>query len=121
MSGGSTVRHGGALCAPFRTRRTLALLMPEADSYQTDFISVASLPRPSTLRPWWKTSPILPAAGPTDGPGRIANLVPGDRDGWKFKIVLPSVLGPGGYHLFPLVVQSPSGETVKVRLPARGF
>src|SRR6185437_2438846 len=51
----------------------------------------------------------------------VRALVPQFGDGWKFKIVLPSVLATDSYRLFSLIVQSPAGQTVKVRLPAAQY
>jgi len=48
-------------------------------------------------------------------------VVPEFVDDWRFKIVLPSVLATDGYRLFSLVVQSPDGETMKLRLPAAQY
>src|SRR6185369_14025267 len=45
-------------------------------------------------------------------------VVPEFGDGWRFKIVLPSVLGTDAYRLFTVVAQSPNGEQVEARLPA---
>jgi NAD+ synthase len=43
-------------------------------------------------------------------------VVPEYGPGYKFKIVLPGLLDAGRYAIFSVVVQSPSGETQKVRL-----
>jgi NAD+ synthase len=51
----------------------------------------------------------------------VRTVVPQFGKGWKFKIVLPSVLGTDGYRLFAVVAQSPEGETIKVRLPAAQY
>jgi NAD+ synthase len=51
----------------------------------------------------------------------VRSLVPEYGDGWKMKIVLPGILDPQRYALFSLVVQSPTGQTRKVRLTADAY
>lgn len=46
----------------------------------------------------------------------IRNMLPEYGDGWRCKIVLPSVAERREYSLFSLVVQAPDGETTKLRL-----
>ena len=51
----------------------------------------------------------------------VRKVVPEYTDGWKSKIVLPSVLTTKGFSLFSIVAQSPTGETVKKRLPLNAY
>jgi NAD+ synthase len=51
----------------------------------------------------------------------VRAVVPEFGEGWKFKIVLPTVLGRDSYRLFTLVAQSPEGETIEARLPAAEY
>ena len=53
--------------------------------------------------------------------GRANSWYPSTGTSWKFEDRFAGVLGTDGYRLFSLVVQSPSGETVKVRLPAAQY
>ncbi len=48
----------------------------------------------------------------------IRKIVPDFAAGWKFKVVLPSVIEREGFNISSLVVQSPDGETRKVRMGA---
>ena len=51
----------------------------------------------------------------------VRSVIPQYGIGWKFKIVLPSVVGNEGYRLFSLVAQAPNGETIEERLPAEQY
>ena len=51
----------------------------------------------------------------------VRKVVPEYTDGWKSKIVIPSVLTTKGFSLFSIVAQSPTGETVKKRLPLNAY
>jgi NAD+ synthase len=50
--------------------------------------------------------------------GFIREVVPEYGSGWASKIVFDNALTTGGYNMSFLVVQSPQGETIKLRLPA---
>ncbi len=124
VSGGIDSSVTAALCArAFRSHRTLALLMPEADSdHDTLHLSRLVAEAFDIEAVVEDITPILQAARCYERcQEAVRTVVPEYRNGWKFKIVLPSVLGTDGYRLFSLVVQSPSGETVKVRLPAAQY
>ena len=120
VSGGIDSSVTCALAArAFGPRKTLALLMPEADS------DAATLDLSRSVTDTYGVDvvvedivPILRAAGCYERrDAAVRELVPQYADGWKFKIVLPSVIGTDSYRLFSLVAQSPAGETVEVRLP----
>jgi NAD+ synthase len=124
VSGGIDSSVTAALCArAFGPDRTVALLMPEADSDEetldlsrlvADALGIEALVEDIT--------PILEATRCYERRDEaVRAVVPGFGDGWKFKIVLPSVLGTDGYRLFSLVVQPPDGETIKARLPAAEY
>jgi NAD+ synthase len=51
----------------------------------------------------------------------VKSVIPDYGDGWKSKIVTPSVVDNQEYSLFSVVVQSPQGETEKVRLPLKAY
>ncbi len=51
----------------------------------------------------------------------IRAVVPEFGPGYKSKIVLPNMVANDTYAVFSLVVQSPSGETRKVRLPLNSY
>ena len=124
VSGGIDSSVTAALCArALGSDRTLALLMPEADSDEetldlsrlaADAFDIEAVVEDIT--------PILQAARCYERRREaVRAVVPAFGDGWKFKIVLPSVLASDGYRLFSLVAQSPRGETVRVRLPAAQY
>jgi NAD+ synthase len=48
-------------------------------------------------------------------------VVPEYGEGWKCKIVLPGVLEESRYSIFSVVVQSPDGQTKKVRLTPEAY
>jgi NAD+ synthase len=120
VSGGIDSSVTCALAArAFGPKRTLALLMPEADSdpetlsisrevadtYGVDVVVEDIVPVLSALACYERRD------------AAVREVVPQFADGWKFKIVLPSVLGTDSYRLFSLIAQSPDGETVEARLP----
>ena len=124
VSGGIDSSVTVALCArAFGPERTLALLMPEADSSDDTLDlsrSVAdSLGVPTVIE---DITPILSAVRCYERRDEaVRSVVPEFGEGWRFKIVLPSVLGTDTYRLFTLVAQSPEGETVEARLPASAY
>jgi NAD+ synthase len=120
VSGGidSSVTCGLAARA-FGPKRTLALLMPEADSDpETLSISREVADTYGVDVVVEDIVPVLSALGCYERrDAAVREVIPQFADGWKFKIVLPSVIGTDGYRLFSLVAQSPDGETVEERLP----
>ena len=124
VSGGIDSSVTVALCArAFGPERTLALLMPETDSSDdtldlsrqvADSLGIQTVVEDIT--------PILSAVRCYERRDEaVRRVVPEFGEGWKFKIVLPSVLGTDTYRLFTLVAQSPEGETVEARLPANEY
>jgi NAD+ synthase len=124
VSGGIDSSVTAALCArAFGSGRTLAVLMPEADS-DDDTLALSRLVTEAfeIEAVVEDITPILQATRCYDRRDEaVRAVVPQFGDGWKFKIVLPSVLGTDGYRLFALVAQSPDGEIIKVRLPAAEY
>ncbi len=51
----------------------------------------------------------------------IRELVPEYGDGWRCKVVLPSILASERLNVSRLVVESPSGEQREVRMTARAY
>jgi len=120
VSGGIDSSVTVALAArAFGPDRTLALLMPEVDSDDdtlglsrsvTDAVGVRTVVE--------EIVPLLAAAGCYERrDAAVREVVPEYGEGWKFKIVLPSVLGTDAFRLFSVVARSPTGETVEARLP----
>ena len=120
VSGGVDSSVTVALCArAFGPQRTLALLMPEKDSAE-DTLDLSRLAAESVGAEVVveNIASILGAVGCYERrDAAVRELVPQYTEEWKFKIVLPSVLGTDSYRLFSVVAQSPDGETVEVRLP----
>lgn len=124
VSGGIDSSVTAALCArAFGSDRTLAVLMPEADSdHETLRLSRLVTEAFEIEAVVEDITPILQATRCYERRDEaVRAVVPEFGEGWKFKIVLPSVLGNDGYRLFSLVALSPSGETIKARLPAAQY
>jgi NAD+ synthase len=124
VSGGIDSSVTVALAArAFGPDRTLALLMPEVDSADdtldlsrsvTDAVGVRTVVE--------NIAPLLTAAGCYERrDAAVREVVPEYGEGWKFKIVLPTVLGTDAFRLFSVVAQSPTGETVEARLPTQAY
>jgi NAD+ synthase len=124
VSGGIDSSVTLALCArAFGPNRTLGLLMPETDSSDDTLglsqLVAGSLGVPTVLE---DITPILRAARCYERRDEaVRRVIPEFGEGWRFKIVLPSVLGTDAYRLFTLVAQSPDGESVEARLPANEY
>ena len=124
VSGGIDSAVTAALCArAFGAERTLALMMPEADSADDTLalsqLLTAALGIPSLVE---EITPILQACGCYERrDNAVREVLPQFGDGWKFKIVLPTAVGRDIYRLFQLVAESPAGEVHDVRLPAAEY
>ena len=124
VSGGidSSVTLG--LCAKaLGPERSLAVLMPEADSDDETLSLSRSVADAFGVEAVVEDiTPILAATRCYERRDEaVRAVVPEYGDGWRFKIVLPSVVGSTGYRLFSVVAQSPDGETIEARLPAREY
>jgi NAD+ synthase len=119
VSGGVDSSVVAALCArALSPERVLALFMPEAESSPesltlgsrlADFLGIRSELADIT--------PILNAARCYERrDDAIRMVIPEYGPGYKCKIALPDMLGQDQYAIFSVVVQSPTGETRKVRL-----
>jgi NAD+ synthase len=124
LSGGVDSSVTAALCArAFGPKRTLALLMPEADSDERTPALSRAVAEALGLEPVVENiTPILDAAGCYEKrDAAVRELIPELGDGWRWKIALPSVVGNDSYRLFALVAQAPDGRTVEARLPAKNY
>ena len=124
LSGGIDSSVTAALCVrAFGPTRSLALLMPEADSDErTLSLSRAVAGALGMEAVHEDITPILQAAGCyTKRDDAVRELIPELGEGWRWKIALPSVVGSDSYRLFTLVAQAPDGRTVEVRLPAKNY
>jgi len=119
VSGGIDSSVVAALCArALSPERVLALFMPEADSSPESLTLgrklVDSLGVRSELE---DITAVLDAAGCyRRRDGAIRMVIPEYGPGYKCKITLPDLLAHDRYAIFSIVVQSPTGETRKVRL-----
>lgn len=119
LSGGIDSSVVAALCARALGReRVLGLFMPESESAEeslslgrllTDSLGIPSVSEDIT--------PILTAAGCyRRRDDAIRTIVPEYGPGYRCKLVLPDLIGADRYALYSVVLQSPRGETSKVRL-----
>jgi len=124
VSGGVDSSVTAGLCAhALGSERTLALLMPEADSDpDTLDISTQVADAFGLETVVEDITPILEATGCYERREEaVRNVIPQYGAGWRFKIVLPSVVASEGYRLFSLVAQAPDGETIEARLPPEQY
>lgn len=119
VSGGidsSVVAH---LCArALGKERVVALFTPEADS-SPDSLRLGRMVADNLgIRSFTEDiSPILKGARCYERrDAAIRTMVPEYGEGYKCKIVLPNLVDADRYAIFSIVVQSPNGETIKVRL-----
>lgn len=103
--------------------RVLGLFMPEADSsddsLQFGRLIADSLGIKTVLE---EISPILEGAGCyRRRDDAIKSVIPEYQEGYKSKIVLPSILDGSRYPIFSVVVESPAGVRTKARLTAEAY
>jgi NAD+ synthase len=124
LSGGVDSSVTAALSVrAFGPERTLALLLPEADSdARTPGLSRA-VADALGLEPLEEDiTPILAAVGCYERrDDAVKEVIPELARGWRWKIALPSVVGTDSYRLFSVVAQAPDGHTVEARLPAKNY
>jgi NAD+ synthase len=51
----------------------------------------------------------------------IRSVLPDYGEGHRSKIVLPDVIGRPGYAVYSIVIQTPAGEEIRVRLPLEAY
>jgi NAD+ synthase len=124
LSGGvdsSLVAH---LCAhAFGPERVLAVLMPEGESApDTLDLSQVAADAAGVETVLEDITQLLDAAGCYERrDAAIRSVMPEYAEGWKAKIVLPSLLGDARYSLFTVVAESPEGERREARLTATAY
>jgi len=124
VSGGIDSSVVAFLCARALGKdRVHVLFTPEADSSPDSLrlgrMVADSLGAPHTLE---DISGILRAAGCYQRrDDAIRLVVPEYGEGYKSKIVLPSMTEAREYAIFSIVVQSPNGQIKKVRLTAKAY
>jgi NAD+ synthase len=124
LSGGvdsSLVAH---LCADaFGPERVLGVLMPEGESApDTLDLSQVAADAAGVETVVEDITSLLEAAGCYERrDAAIRTVMPEYAEGWKAKIVLPSLLGNARYSLFTVVAESPEGERREARLTATAY
>ena len=124
VSGGIDSSVVAALCTyALGKDRVIALFMPETESAAdnlvlgrmlTESLGIAAVTEDITS--------ILEGAGCYRRRDEaIRSVVPEYGEGYKCKITLPNLLANERYAIFSVVVESPAGETKKVRLPLNAY
>jgi len=124
LSGGIDSSTVAALCVrSLGSDKVVGLMMPERHSAGESLELAALLARRLGIEAIVEDiAPVLEGAGcyaRQDDAIRMA--VPGYGEGWRCKIVLPSILEGERLNVSELTVQSPSGESRTVRLPLRSY
>jgi len=124
LSGGIDSAVTAALCVrALGKERVFALFMPETDS-SPDSLQFGRLVADSLgIRTKVEDiTPALNAVGCYDRRDKaIRSVVPEFGEGYKSKIVLPSLTDGSRYSLFSVVVQAPDGKGIKTRLTAEAY
>jgi NAD+ synthase len=124
VSGGIDSAVVAFLCAQaLGPERLLILFTPDADSSpeSTRLGKMVAAALRSTSR-LLDISAILQAAGCYElRDSAVRQVAPEYGPGFKFKMVLPDLLADDRYPVFYIVVQSPAGETKRVRLTAEAY
>lgn len=104
-------------------QRVFALLMPERDSADSTLdLSTLVADTYQVARAHENISDILAAVGFYQRfDDAVRKVIPDYGQGWKSKIVSPSVVESNQFNLFSIVAQSPDGETIKQRLPLQAY
>ncbi len=124
VSGGIDSSVVAFLCArAIGKERVLVLFMPETDSSPESLrlgrMVAESLQVRSAVE---DISPILRGARCYERRDEsVRSVVPEYGEGYKCKIVLPNLVDADRYAVFSVIVQSPEGETKKVRLSAEAY
>lgn len=119
VSGGIDSSVVAALCArALGPERVIALFLPETDSSGDSLRLGATLAEALGIRSFTENiTPILEGAGCYRRRDEaIRSVFPEYGPGYKSKIALPDLVSSDRYAIFSLVVQTPAGETKKVRL-----
>ncbi len=124
ISGGIDSSVVAALAArAFGPDKVLGVLMPETDSSEDTLelsrLAASSAGIDTVLE---NITPILEGAGAY---GRrdeaFKRVIPEYGQGWKAKLVLPSVIESDNYRIFSVVAEAPDGRVVKERLPLQEY
>ncbi|MGA7300621.1 MAG: NAD(+) synthase, partial [Candidatus Sulfotelmatobacter sp.] len=124
VSGGIDSSVVAALCSyALGPDRVIALFMPETESAAENLVLGRMLTESLGIAAVTEDiAAILEGAGCYRRRDEaIRSVVPEYGEGYKCKITLPNLLANEGYAIFSVVVESPAGETKKVRLPLNAY
>jgi len=124
VSGGVDSSVVASLCArALGPENVILLFLPEADSSCESLGLGKKLANQLAVRNFEENiSAILESAGCYRRRDEAIRAVfPDFGPGYKSKIVLPNMVAKETYAVYSLVVQSPAGETTKVRLPLNSY
>jgi len=124
VSGGIDSSVVAALCVhALGPDNVIVLFLPEADSSSESLRLGKMLASQLEVRAFEENiSSTLEGAGCYRRRDEaIRSVVPEFGEGFKSKIVLPNMIAADTYAVFSLVVQSPTGEIKKVRLPLDAY
>lgn len=124
ISGGidSSVVAGLAVAAVGK-KNVFGLLMPEQDSSEvTTPLGQSLIDHLGIAHAEENLTPTLEAVGCyRRRDDAIRRAIPEYGEGWKSKIVLPSVVETAQLRVFSVVAESPAGETIQARLDLPGY
>ena len=124
MSGGIDSSVVAALCTrALGPHRVQALLMPERDSSDDSLRLGRLIAAHLGLEPWVENlGPALAAIGCYDRQLDAIRRVFADYgEGWKCKIVLPSIIEGDRLNIFSLTVADPAGNVRSARMPPGAY
>jgi NAD+ synthase len=114
---------GGLAVAAVGKKKVFGLLMPEQDSSdETRKLSRSLVEHFGIDHAEEEITPVLEGVGCYRRRDEaIRRAIPEYGEGWKSKIVLPSVVDTEQLRVFSVVAENPSGETVRARLDLPGY
>ena len=124
LSGGIDSTVTAALCSEaFGPGKVVGVLMPEADS-DPETLALSRLAAESV----GIETVVEDITGILEATGcyrrrdeAFRSVIPEFADGWRAKIVLPSILGGDRLAVFSVVAEAPSGERFQTRLSAAAY
>jgi NAD+ synthase len=124
LSGGIDSSVVATLCTrALGPERAVGLLMPERDS-STDALTLGRLlaSHLGIAAIAEDIAPLLSGAGCYARQDEaILQVFPEYRDGYKYKVTLPSILEGNRFNLSELTIESPSGERKTARMPLQAY
>jgi len=124
LSGGIDSSTVAGLCVKaLGKERVFGLLMPEKHSSDDTLDLSRSIAETYGFEyTHVNISPILESLGCYEKQDEaFRKVIPEYSEGWKAKIVLPSVLESSSLRIFSVVAQSPDGEIIKKRLSPKAY